>query len=263
MPYVSANGIDLYYEDTGGDGTPLVLSHGLLMDHTMFAAQIEALRPSHRCISWDQRGFGRTGPFDRTFSYWDSAQDALSLMSALKIDRACLAGLSQGGFLSMRAALLAPERVSSLVLMATRSGTDASETIENFKGLRAEWASNGSINLEETLKAVLLGPDVDPAPWIKKWRSMGRLDLMHPLDALIERDDITSRLHAVACPSIVIHGNADIAIDIAHGRKLAHDLPNCKDFCEIDAVGHAVNLARPHDVNTKIGSFLASLDAAH
>jgi 3-oxoadipate enol-lactonase len=260
MPHAAANGMDFYYEDTGGEGPALVFSHGLLMDREMFAPQIEVLRATHRCISWDQRGFGRTGPVREPFSYWTSANDVLSLMSALNVDRASLVGLSQGGFLSMRAALLAPDRVSSLVLLATRSGIDTSETIENFRGLQAEWASNGSTNMAETLTGVLLGPGVDPAAWIAKWRAMGRADMAHPLDALISRDDITSKLKDLACHSLVIHGNADIAIDIEHGRRLAHDLPGCRNFCEIDAAGHAVNLARPEEVSAAIALFLASLD---
>lgn len=74
MPHVTANGIELFYEDSGGEGPVLVFSHGLLMDRSMFAPQIEQLRRTYRCISWDQRGFGRTGPVDDPFTYWTSAR---------------------------------------------------------------------------------------------------------------------------------------------------------------------------------------------
>ncbi len=180
-------------------------------------------------------------------------------MASLNIASASLAGLSQGGFLSMRAALLAPERISSLVLLATRSGLDASETIENFKGLRSEWASNGSKNVQGGLADILLGPGVEAAPWTAKWASMGHDDMNYPLDALIQRDDITPRLAELKCPSLVIHGNADIAIDIEHGRKLARDLPGSANICEIDGAGHAVNLAQPAQVTEEISTFLGSL----
>jgi pimeloyl-ACP methyl ester carboxylesterase len=74
MPIASVNGQNLYYEDTGGRGPVLVFSHGLLMDHTMFAPQVQALQGRFRCISWDERGHGQTAdplhcaPFD----YYDS-----------------------------------------------------------------------------------------------------------------------------------------------------------------------------------------------
>ena len=259
MPHVTANGLNIFYEDTGGDGPTLIFSHGLLMNREMFVPQIERLRRTHRCISWDQRGFGQTGPVDRAFTYWTSAQDVLSLMSALNIRTAALIGLSQGGFLSMRAALLAPERISALVLLATRSGIDDPQTIDNFRALSAEWKNNGSVNVQGMLEKVLLGPDVDPEPWVTNWRTMGRDDMSHPLDALIGRDDITSNLMSLTCPSIVIHGTADIAIDIEHGRQLARDLPACKRFLEIEGAGHAVNLARADRVTGAIGAFLADL----
>jgi 3-oxoadipate enol-lactonase len=259
MPYINANGARLYYEDTGGLGSAVIFSHGLLMNRDMFAPQVEALRTSYRCITWDQRGFGLTGPASEAFTYWTSAQDVLAILAALNIRTASLAGLSQGGFLSMRAALLAPERVSALVLLATRSGIDAPETIENFKGLRAEWANNGSRNVQGGLADILLGPGVEAGSWTEKWASMGREDMNYPLDALIERDDITPRLEELKCPSLVIHGNADIAIDIEHGRQLARDLPGSGSVREIDGAGHAVNLARPAEVTEEISTFLDSL----
>lgn len=49
MPYAAVNGQKLYYEDTGEGASVLVFSHGLLMDHTMFAPQAEALK--HRYCS--------------------------------------------------------------------------------------------------------------------------------------------------------------------------------------------------------------------
>jgi 3-oxoadipate enol-lactonase len=259
MPYVSANGMNIFYEDTGGDGPTLIFSHGLLMNREMFVPQIERLRQTHRCISWDQRGFGRTGPVDRSFTYWTSAQDVLSLMSALNVRKAALVGLSQGGFLSMRAALLAPERISALVLLATRSGIDDPQTIDNFRALSAEWKNNGSVNVQGMLEKVLLGPDVDPEPWVTNWRSMGRDDMSYPLDALIGRDDITANIASLTRPSIVIHGTADIAIDIEYGRQLARNLPACKGCLDIEGAGHAVNLARADQVTTAIAAFLAGL----
>ncbi len=259
MPYVPANNVKLFYEDTGGDGPVLVFSHGLLMNREMFSPQIEKLRQTYRCISWDQRGFGRTGPVDRAFTYWTSAQDVLSLLSALKIEKAILAGLSQGGFLSMRAALLAPERVSALVLLATRSGIDDDQTIDNFRALSAEWANNGSVNVQGMLEKVLLGPDVNPEPWVANWRAMGRDDMSHPLDTLIGRDDITPKLKSLVCPSIVVHGTDDIAIEIRHGEHLADGLPACREFRAIKGAGHAVNLARPDEVTGIIDGFLADI----
>ncbi|MGH8505707.1 MAG: alpha/beta fold hydrolase, partial [Stenotrophobium sp.] len=52
MAYAQVNGQRLYYEDTGGSGPVIVFSHGLLMDHEMFAPQVAALRDRYRVITW-------------------------------------------------------------------------------------------------------------------------------------------------------------------------------------------------------------------
>jgi hypothetical protein len=75
MPFADVNGQRLFFEDSGGDGPAVLLSHGFLMDSTMFDPQVEALAPEFRCIRWDERAFGRTEFDGKPFTYWDSAAD--------------------------------------------------------------------------------------------------------------------------------------------------------------------------------------------
>src|SRR5580658_5697948 len=123
MPTAAVNGIHVNYADSGGDGPAVVLSHGYQMDASMFDAQVTALAPEYRVITWDERGHGGT-PAPGPFSYWDSARDVLALLGHLGIERAVLGGMSQGGFLSLRAALLAPQRVRGLVLIDSQAGLE-------------------------------------------------------------------------------------------------------------------------------------------
>ena len=60
MKTANVNGITLAFEDSGGSGPVVILSHGFLMDHSMFDAQVAALKSSYRVITWDERGFGGT-----------------------------------------------------------------------------------------------------------------------------------------------------------------------------------------------------------
>ena len=140
MPFAEVNGQHIFFEDSGGNGAPVIFSHGFLMDHEMFAPQVEALADDFRCITWDERGFGQT-PASGPFTYYDSASDCLALLGHLGIDQAVLAGMSQGGFLSLRAALTAPDRVKALVLIDTQSGT---EDPGGPYRLRRSCAMNGS-----------------------------------------------------------------------------------------------------------------------
>jgi len=53
MPFAEINGQRVRFDDSGGDGPPVMLSHGFLMDREMFAPQVEALSPEFRVITWD------------------------------------------------------------------------------------------------------------------------------------------------------------------------------------------------------------------
>ena len=257
MATAAVNGQNIYFEDTNGRGPPLIFSHGFLLDREQYAPEIQVLRHSYRCVAWDQRGFGQTGEAATPFTYWDSAEDLLALMSALKIDKAILIGLSQGAFLSMRAALLAPDRVKGLVLISTRAGLDTPDTIANFRGLDVEWRENGSTRAAGGLADVLIGSGADHASWITKWSKMSKTALSHPIRALTERDDLTPRLAEIKCPALVLHGDADVAIEVKHGRDLAASLPNCKRFVEIAGAGHAPTLTHAPDLIGPLEEFVS------
>jgi pimeloyl-ACP methyl ester carboxylesterase len=85
---------------------------------------------------------------------------------------------------------------------------------------------------------------------------MPKAGFEHAVDALTARDDIAPRLQSITCPAIVFHGSDDPAIDIAHGRLLAHGLPNTKGFVTVDGAGHAPNLTHPQFVNGPLKEFL-------
>src|ERR1700729_807585 len=146
MAFAEVNGQRIRFDDSGGDGPVVVLAHGFLMDREMFAPQVDALARAFRVITWDQRGFGETEFDGQPFTYWDSARDCLGLLDNLGIDRAVLGGMSQGGFLSLRAALLTPERVRALILIDTQSGTEDPERLPAYRQMQQTWLEAGPID---------------------------------------------------------------------------------------------------------------------
>ena len=103
MAFAEVNGQRIRYEDSGGDGPPVILAHGFLMDREMFAPQVEALSPEFRVITWDERGFGETEFDGKPFTYWDSAADCLGAARPPR-DRACGRGRDVPGRASCRCA---------------------------------------------------------------------------------------------------------------------------------------------------------------
>ncbi len=64
-------------------------------------------------------------------------------MEHLGIDRAVVGGMSQGGFIALRAALLAPERVRALILLDTQAGPEDAEVIPVYQGMVDAWVADG------------------------------------------------------------------------------------------------------------------------
>jgi pimeloyl-ACP methyl ester carboxylesterase len=262
MPSAEVNGQRLYYEDSGEGDTAIVFSHGYLMDHSMFDAQVEALRDGYRVITWDERGHGDTETSDDPFSYWDSAADVVGLLDELDIDQAVLAGMSQGGFLSMRAALSAPDRVKALVLIDTQAGTEDPQKLEGYDQLIEAWVAPGGPPQEvlDIVTGIIIGPDYEDTPaWHAKWRDVGETQMRQIYETLTSRDEIWDRIDEIGHPTLVVHGSDDAAIELGIGQRLADGIPN-SELVVIDGAGHAANMTHADDVNPHIRRFLDGLE---
>jgi 3-oxoadipate enol-lactonase len=258
MQHFEREGIRFAYEESGPSGAPVVVfSHGFLMDREMFQLNIAELQHVFRCIVWDQRGFGATGPTSKAFSYWDSARDLIALLDHLEIASASLVGMSQGGFLSMRAALLEPDRLRALALVSTRSDLDSEAVQQSFEALKEEWSKNGATHVAQDLSTFLLGSQYEGSPaWIEKWLQLPTEYFDQAVNALTSRDDISPRLQEITHASIVFHGSDDMAISPTCGESLAAGLPNCKGFVLVDNAGHTPNLTHAALVNPALRDFL-------
>jgi 3-oxoadipate enol-lactonase len=257
MQTAQINGTTIAYEDTGGKKPVVILSHGFLMDHSMFDAQVAALRDTHRVITWDERGFGGTKATG-DFSYWDSANDVLGLMDHLGITSAVLGGMSQGGFLSLRAALTAPERVDALILLDTQSGVEAPETVDPYNQLHAAWVEHGAVAVQDIIAGIILGPGEWPE-WFAKWGAMEPDQFTAAFNCLMHRDDITDRLGEITCPALIVHGTADVAIPMEKAEVLRDRISGPTTLVPVEGGPHAANMTHPAETNRAIVQFLAAL----
>ncbi len=268
MPTAHINGQTLFFTDTGPeDGTldkpAIIFSHGLLMNHTMFAAQITALRQTYRCIAWDERGHGRTndtslfGPF----TYWDSADDLAGLLTHLGIHRAILAGMSQGGFLSLRAALRYPKMVRALILLDTQAGAEAPDAQERNTIFAQMWVQEGATDfLLDSAEQIIIGPNyADINTWRDYWRQFPPANFAACVNTLHGREDLTPQLPNIHAPALIVHGDADAAIPLEKAEQLAAGLR--AKLAVIPGGGHAANMTHAALVNAEILVFLASLPA--
>jgi pimeloyl-ACP methyl ester carboxylesterase len=259
MAYADTNGQRIFYTDHG-EGPPVLFSHGFFMDHEMWAPQVDAFADRYRCITWDERGWGQTVADDAAFDYWDLAADGVALLDHLDIESAVWCGMSQGGFLSLRAALAHPERVRALVLIDTSPAAESPETTAMYRAMFDQAVTGG---LDDELTAAIAGflfaPTFDSALWRGKWAAKPPLTINNAFDCMVERDDVSDRLGEIACPVLVIHGEHDITFPADEAAAWAAGLTDLAEFVRDPDAGHTANLENPHVTNEALGQFLTSL----
>jgi len=112
-------GCDLRYADSGGDGHPVVFTHGAGVDHVMFDAQAQAAQEAgFRVIRWDLRGHGASVLDDGVrFRAPDAVDDLVSLVAHLELERPTLVGHSLGGNLSQTVVKQRPALAGGLIVI--------------------------------------------------------------------------------------------------------------------------------------------------
>ena len=264
MPYAPVNGQRVYFRDSGGPGPALVFCHGLLMDGSMFEPQVACFRDRWRCITWDQRGHGRTaGDTIAAFSYYDSAEDLAALMKHLAIEHAVFAGMSQGGYVALRLALEHPQLVRGLILINTQALPEDHAVIPSHKKMLAIWTQGGlPERMADNIARIILGEGALQAQsWKAKWHQWRPHNLIASFQALMERDDISGRLEAIRIPALVIHGDADTAIALERSLAMQRLLADAR-MAIVAGAGHASNLTHAAQVNAEIGPLLHRTRAA-
>lgn len=245
----------------GGDLPVLVFSHGYMMNRHMFAPQIAHFAGDFRCVTWDARGHGQT-VWSGAFDYWDSARDLLAICDGLALENVVHVGMSQGGLVGMRAALLQPGRLAGLVQLSTQAGPLPEAADDRFATTMAGWIAQGPDREKlEFLASFILGPGVDQAIWHGHWRAMSCAQVRDATGALMAIDPLWDRLADLDLPVATIHGLADLATSHELGLRTPAGVPDPRGVTLVEGGPHAVNLTHSAAVNRAIAEFLEDIGA--
>ena len=224
----------LRYADVGS-GTPVVLIHGLAGDHTAWLAQIEVLRATHRVIAFDNRGAGASTQVDEPVSTEDLARDTLALMDHCGIDRAHVVGRSMGGAVAQHMALLAPERVMSLVLCASFARLDplGRRVLLNMREAlewRGSWADHARHSVQNFVSAGFFNGYPERVTAIEKL--LGG-ETRQPAcysrqNEACQQHDTVDRLHEIHQPCLVMAGANDPICSLTATALMSDGLPDVR-----------------------------------
>ena len=111
--------------DLMGSGPLLIFMHGIGGNRTNWRANLPAFAPHFACVAWDARGYGGSDDYDGPLAFDDFVADVLRVADHFGVQRLHLLGLSMGGRIAMRTALLHPQRVATLSLVDTHEGFES------------------------------------------------------------------------------------------------------------------------------------------
>ncbi len=243
-------------------GLPVIFIHGFPFSHAIWQAQLAALGSGRRLVAYDVRGHGDTPADDGLYTIDLFVDDLLALLDHLEIRSAVLCGLSMGGYIALRAANRAPDRVRGLILADTRAEADANpgkfarvaaaKTISE-KGMDAfafEFAHNlfspksaGKACVGEIHKIMAA---TDP------------LGARGTLLALAARPDATPWLNTIKAPTLVLVGEDDALTPPALSEALSAGIPGAR-MAVIPDAGHLSPVENPETFNRLADEFLTNL----
>ena len=255
MPTLSANGSDLRYTDSGGDGEPVVLGHGYLMTSALWDRPSEALvAAGYRTVRPDWRGQGRSAVAADGYDPWDLAADVLALADRLGIRRFHFVGHSMGGYVGYRLALRAPGRVASLVQIGTGAASEGGAALREYTALLWALRLVGYGPVLPRVLPILYGPDFlgDPAradevaEQERRVRSNRRSGVFRAGRGIFGRDGVEGQLGRITAPTLVVTGEHDRPHPPAQGRADAERIPDAA-FVELAGVGHTPPAEAPDE----------------
>jgi pimeloyl-ACP methyl ester carboxylesterase len=256
-----------------GAGPPVVFVHGLSGSWQNWLEQLPVLARRHRVVAMDLPGFGHSPMPREEISIAGYARLLDALLGELGIDAAAVVGNSMGGFIGAELAIAFPQRVERLVLVSAAglSTHNDPRTVRSMPALvRAQriveagavWLAAHSDTVvrrrrlrNATLEVVVSHPERIPAPLAaEQLRGAGKPGFLPALQSLVGYD-VRERLPEIACPTLIVWGDADRLISVRDADVFEQLIPDSRKVIFEDT-GHMAMLERPDTFNPLLEDFL-------
>jgi pimeloyl-ACP methyl ester carboxylesterase len=252
--YANLPGVKLWFTDTGGSGTPIVLLHSNTGNSDIWAPQVGAFsRAGYRVIAFDRRGWGKSTPDPSGPQPGSIAGDLDGLIDYLKLGKFHLLGVAGGGFAALDYAAWRPEHIRSLIIGGS-TGDLKDKDIADFIA---------RIEIPEIRKQPAVYLEVGPSyrgvnpDGTRRWIEINENSRQPGTPAQpLHTANTLEKIAAISAPALVIAADADLLAPPALMRLWA---PHMKtyEWAVIQDAGHAMAWEQPEVFNKLALDFLA------
>ena len=259
-----------------GQGSPVVLLHGLGATNASMLPTLWDLARDHRVIAPDLPGFGESQKPIRSYHSAFFARWLRDFLDSLNVERTDLVGNSMGGRVAIELALRAPRRVDRLVLLAPSPAFIKNrEFVRIVRLLRPElalfpiWLPHRRV--VQGIKSMFSSPDRLPDPWyeaaadefLRVFRSpRGRIAFFSAarqiyLEEPYGDDGFWDRLPTLSRPSLFIWGERDRLVPARFARHVERAVPGA-EMVTLEDCGHVPQYELPERTHGLIRGFLGA-----
>lgn len=255
------DGLRFHYEQDG-QGSDLVLIHGLggsLHDWDPF---IPDLSRTHRVMRWDVRGFGQSDKPAGPYTAQLFAHDLAGLIRTLGISKAHVAGISMGGVIAQRFTLDYPELVSSLTLISTSSEVSeaAQKAWEKTASIIEQRGFSSNTEAAQRVFAPSFAKNSPQAVQVMAERTATNDPRAYAAAArAIGSYNWTGELGRIQVPTLILQGREDVLTPPGGSVKLSRGIPRSR-LLLIPECGHVVPVEKPLLFQQTLLAFLAGVD---
>lgn len=248
-----------------GQGTPIVLIHGVGMRQQVWAPQVRDLGRDFKVITYDMLGHGQSDVPPEGVQLTCYAEQLLALLDHLGIQRAHVIGHSMGALIALEFALNYPQRclrVAALNAVFCRTPEQSEAVIQRASSLvtsgilagldatLARWFDPACEDTHQQISAQIRDflCQVDPVGYRRTYELFASSDRMH-----------LTRLKSMEVPVLFMTGQNDVNSQPSMSRAMADLVPVASLEILADA-RHMMTLTHAADINQRLHSFLSGPD---
>ncbi|MFX1509492.1 MAG: alpha/beta fold hydrolase [Promethearchaeota archaeon] len=264
MPFAEINDAKIYFE-LDGRGPPLMLFHGVRGSHRNWDFVRPHLRDTYQLILPDSRGHGQSTELTEPSTIDLYSNDMIALLNHLEIDQAIIAGHSMGGFIAQEFALMAPDRLKGLILIATAPMVDVEGALAQIELGKLSYGLEPKEAVMKLLDFEFVDPDkIRNSPDILDFLILSaeegiRLANSHgSAQGACAKFNIQDRVKEIKTPTLVIVGDQDTTFP-PHWADFYKENLSTVTAKLIKQTSHSVQLEQPEELAKAIIDFGMSL----